>query len=542
MSRLDDNDSWASDDDDDVSDDDDDIVESLRFYPLCCRTINDTSSFDTIADALQHDVETHGFDALQYLPPASDEDFFEKAIMLINKCRAFVVACEQEDIGIKLAGHLAENNNDDERFFRPVLDDDAMLMSIDELQMLKHDKQCGDDVEKEAPNNDSALALQMRISALEEQLERANACISSLTNNTTTMTTAPPIDNDSYYFSSYAHHSIHETMLQDEVRTLAYQKAILSNAAELFRNKVVLDIGCGTGVLSIFAAKAGARKVIAIDGSDIINDAREIVKANGYDNIITCERGKVEDLITNKQVGLEKDEKVDIIVSEWMGYALLFETMLPSVMVARDAVMKEGGTMYPNCANILLEGATDDALQYWNSVYNIDMSPMKKRVARELTKEASVEIVPSEKIVTNRVELVRFDLNTCKNEDLDFNVPFELEGRYETDALIVAGVKVDKLVVSFDIDFNVPGTNKVGFSTGCQSKPTHWKQTTLWFSEAAAPTLQQGEVMKGTFQMKRNEENHREMDFCIVWEVGMLKDDGSFEGRCDGVLTTELSA
>ena len=71
-----------------------------------------------------------------------------------------------------------------------------------------------------------------------------------------------------YYFDSYAHYGIHEEMLKDNVRTMAYKNAILKNK-HLFKDKVVLDIGCGTGILSIFCAKAGAKHVYGIDNSGI---------------------------------------------------------------------------------------------------------------------------------------------------------------------------------------------------------------------------------------------------------------------------------
>ncbi len=90
------------------------------------------------------------------------------------------------------------------------------------------------------------------------------------------------VDNDSYYFMSYSHTSIHETMLRDSVRTTAYEDAISSNAKLLFENKIVLDVGCGTGVLSLFCARAGAAKVIVVDNSDVIEQAREICSLNRY--------------------------------------------------------------------------------------------------------------------------------------------------------------------------------------------------------------------------------------------------------------------
>lgn len=74
----------------------------------------------------------------------------------------------------------------------------------------------------------------------------------------------------------------------------------------------MLDIGCGTGILSMFAAKAGASKVFAVECSSIVDYARKIVEANNFKDVITIIQGKVE------EVELPV-EKVDIIISEWMG-------------------------------------------------------------------------------------------------------------------------------------------------------------------------------------------------------------------------------
>lgn len=82
-----------------------------------------------------------------------------------------------------------------------------------------------------------------------------------------------------YYFDSYSHFGIHEEMLKDRVRTLSYKDAIISSR-HLFKDKVVLDIGCGTAILSMFAVKAGARLVIGVDMSDMIDHARKIVALN----------------------------------------------------------------------------------------------------------------------------------------------------------------------------------------------------------------------------------------------------------------------
>lgn len=75
-------------------------------------------------------------------------------------------------------------------------------------------------------------------------------------------------------------------MLKDTVRTESYRDFIYENK-HLFEGKTVLDVGCGTGILSMFCARAGAAKVIAVDNSDIINFARENVYRNGMEKIIS---------------------------------------------------------------------------------------------------------------------------------------------------------------------------------------------------------------------------------------------------------------
>lgn len=74
-------------------------------------------------------------------------------------------------------------------------------------------------------------------------------------------------------------------MLKDTIRTDAYRDFIYDNK-HLFKDKVVLDVGCGTGILSMFCAKAGAKLVIAVDNSDIIDRARQNVFENGLQDMV----------------------------------------------------------------------------------------------------------------------------------------------------------------------------------------------------------------------------------------------------------------
>ena len=140
-------------------------------------------------------------------------------------------------------------------------------------------------------------------------------------------------------------------MLKDTVRTRTYQRAIMDNPND-FKDKIVLDIGAGTGILSIFAARAGAKHVYAIEFAEIAIFAQEIVRKNGLQDKITVIKGKME------EVELPVPQ-VDIIISEWMGYFLLYESMLDSVLWARDKYLVPGGKMLPGRAQVFVAAIED---------------------------------------------------------------------------------------------------------------------------------------------------------------------------------------
>ncbi len=179
---------------------------------------------------------------------------------------------------------------------------------------------------------------------------------------------------DSLYFDAYGSLILHRIMLEDTIRTECYKNAI---DKKRFENKVVLDVGCGTGVLSIFSAKAGAKKVYAVDGCKRIADlATKLVASNNFSDTITVINAKVEDL--------ELPEKVDVIVSEWMGYCLIYESMFQSVLLARDKFLKEGGLILPEKAVIkgvpfTNQESLEHTENFWNSnPYGIDYSVIGK--------------------------------------------------------------------------------------------------------------------------------------------------------------------
>jgi len=274
-----------------------------------------------------------------------------------------------------------------------------------------------------------------------------------------------------------------------------------------FNGKIVLDVGCGTGIMSLFAAKCGAKHVYGLDYSDIIVQAQQIVKDNNMENVITLMKAKVE------EVELPV-EKVDIIISEWMGYCLLYESMLQTVIFARDKWLKPDGIILPDKATLTFTAIEDaeykeDKINFWDNVYGFNMSCIKKTAIQE----PLVDIVDTNQVITGTSALITIDINTVKNEDLDFKVPFRLVATRDDFC--------HAFVAAFDIEFSRTH-KKVFFSTGPHAQYTHWKQTVFYLKDVIS--IKKGEEISGEFSCKPNEKNPRDLDISIQYK---------FEGEHD---------
>eukprot|EP00798_Chlamydomonas_sp_ICE-L_P028077 gene28077-31184_t len=199
--------------------------------------------------------------------------------------------------------------------------------------------------------------------------------------------TAAPKIADVPYFDMYSDIRIHDTMLRDKVRTMAYAKAI-KQCRGLIEGKIVLDVGCGTGILSMLAAqagcgtgilsmmaaKAGAAHVYGVDASSIALKTQQIVKDNH---------------MHREDIELPVD-KVDVIISEWMGYCLLYENMLESVMFAKEKWLSPDGVVLPDQAKMYIAGLTTDLfglgdskqakVGFWDNVYGFNMKALQDDV------------------------------------------------------------------------------------------------------------------------------------------------------------------
>lgn len=304
------------------------------------------------------------------------------------------------------------------------------------------------------------------------------------------------------YFKDYEDILVHELMLKDKPRVTAY-KMFIENNSDVFQNKIVVDVGAGTGILSLLVAKSGAKHVFAVEASGVSTLCHEIVQRNGYGDIITVIQGRVEDVM------LPENVKADVLISEWMGFYLLHESMLDSVISARDRFLARDGIILPSVANIYtcpvtMKDFQTSHIDYWKNVYGFDFSPAISRVrAARLTQPQIMSVRPIDCLAEPYL-LISLDLNFVSKDDIK-NIYAIPKFRITKNALLHG------FAVWFDVEFE--GTNSVVLKTGPDSETTHWCQTVIVLPETLL--VSKNETVECQLVLSQDHENFRRYNISI---------------------------
>ncbi|KAM7541812.1 hypothetical protein Aperf_G00000007280 [Anoplocephala perfoliata] len=324
------------------------------------------------------------------------------------------------------------------------------------------------------------------------------------------------------YFQFYSYLSQQQNMMQDYIRTSTYQRAILANSKIDFCDKIVLDVGAGSGILSFFAIQAGAKRVYAVEASNVAEHCNVLVHANYLADRIIVVSGKIEDITL--------PEPVDVIISEPMGYMLYNERMLETYVHARKFLAPQHrakrkkvdndnsstsiseevfadckpGIMFPSVGKMFVAPFSDESLfsefytkaNFWyqQSFHGMDLSALREAAVKEYFSQPVVDT---------------FDINICPvNDPCVHCVDFRTVGEAELANINIPLVfqinqcsTIHGLAFWFEVGFLGSETD-VWLSTAPTEPLTHWYQVRCLLGTALL--VQEGQVLTGTVKMVAN--------------------------------------
>ena len=251
----------------------------------------------------------------------------------------------------------------------------------------------------------------------------------------------------------------------------------------------------------------------AVEASAISDVCRVLVSHNGLADIIEVIQQKVEDVQLNDQV--------DVIISEWMGFYLLHESMLSSVLFARDKFLKSDGIILPATASlhicpVSLRDYYNETFNFWQDVYGFDFSPVVPAVQQRSLSEPLIKELELKNCIAESELITHLDLLYIgQDELLNITGSFSFKSNANT---VMHG-----FACWFDVEFEANGAETVTLSTGPQAPPTHWKQTTVMLPHPLL--ISKGEEIECQLSITQSKDSPRRYTISIA----MPEDDDSSE-------------
>ena len=257
----------------------------------------------------------------------------------------------------------------------------------------------------------------------------------------------------------------------------------------------------------------------SIEASSLSAVCQQIVACNGLSDKITVIHGRVED------VSLPAGLQADVLLSEWMGFYLLHESMLNSVIVARDRWLSPDGVMVPSAASlhmcpVSMKAFWQEKVAFWEDVYGFDYEPFKSLVLQRIHSQPTIATVAPEQCLSNPEQVLRLDLKYVDAEDVQ-----KISGRFQFE--MQKNAILHGFACWFVVEFE--GAVNVTLSTGPEAPETHWQQTVMFLPDALM--VNKSDTLACSMSLTQDATNPRRYDICIEVDEGADDDE---EGEEDG--------
>ena len=209
----------------------------------------------------------------------------------------------------------------------------------------------------------------------------------------------------------------HRSMLTDQQRTLSLKQAIDETVKP---GDIVLDLGCGTGILSCFACRAGAQKVYAIEMGPVIELAKAICKLNGFSNQV--------EFFNQHSSQVNLPEPVDVMITETIGNFGLEEGILEWVVDAKKRFLKPGGKIIPQTLGLVVAPVEQpkfyEKVSAWENLpYDLNFKPARSLAANNIYWE---NLAP-ESFLASPAPLLAIDLTSTEQTSLTGRTSLQIE-------------------------------------------------------------------------------------------------------------------
>jgi type II protein arginine methyltransferase len=219
----------------------------------------------------------------------------------------------------------------------------------------------------------------------------------------------------------------HIPMLNDARRNDAFELAIRKAVAKEGPDARILDIGTGSGLLSMMAARAGARNIVTCEKVPVIAEtAGRIIAANGHERQIRVVNKSSSRIVVGEDIGA----RADILISEILSSDLLAEDVLSTFEDAHARLLRQGATIVPRAATAvgcLVESDVLSNYAFVGDVSGFDISPFGALAAQRLPVHGTMT---SWRRLSGDVDLLRIDLSAREHpaEIRKLPVPVEEDG------------------------------------------------------------------------------------------------------------------